>query len=121
MDQDEQRDYAEEAYNRELMNNPEGGGQTTVLPDLLTEDEADQLVDGFQSGSLDALDLMGMMRDPAAWLAESESYPALRLRGRRAGMLEPHACDRCYAVYDEAGGDGYCGLCPTCADDTEPS
>lgn len=36
------------------------------------------------------------------------------------GMAEPHACDRCGTVYDEAGGDGYCGLCPSCADATEP-
>lgn len=33
---------------------------------------------------------------------------------------EPHACDRCGTTYDEAQGDGYCGLCPSCADATEP-
>jgi rubredoxin len=32
-------------------------------------------------------------------------------------MIEPHACDRCSVIYDEARGDGYCGLCPSCADD----
>jgi len=31
----------------------------------------------------------------------------------------PHPCDRCGDVYDEARGDGYCGLCPSCADATE--
>ena len=35
-------------------------------------------------------------------------------------MDEPHACDQCGTVYDEAGGDGYAGLCPSCADATEP-
>ncbi len=29
-------------------------------------------------------------------------------------------CDRCHKRYDEAKGDGYCGLCPKCADETEP-
>lgn len=36
------------------------------------------------------------------------------------GMEQPYACDRCGTVYDEASGDGYCGLCPSCADATEP-
>lgn len=31
-----------------------------------------------------------------------------------------HACDRCEEWYEEAKGDGYCGLCPKCADETEP-
>ena len=31
-------------------------------------------------------------------------------------MTEPYPCERCGEVYDEAGGDGYCGLCPSCAD-----
>lgn len=31
-------------------------------------------------------------------------------------MEEPHACDNCGTVYDEASGEGYAGLCPTCAD-----
>lgn len=35
-------------------------------------------------------------------------------------MIEPYACERCGEVYDEAGGDGYMGLCPACADATEP-
>lgn len=35
-------------------------------------------------------------------------------------MVEPHRCDRCGTTYDEASGDGYCGLCPSCADQTEP-
>jgi hypothetical protein len=26
-------------------------------------------------------------------------------------------CDRCGDTYDEAKGDGWCGLCPSCADD----
>ena len=36
-------------------------------------------------------------------------------------MTDPHACDQCGTVYDEAGGDGYQGLCPSCADATEPT
>jgi hypothetical protein len=52
--------------------------------------------------------------DPAAVLARPWANPA------HAGMLEPHNCDRCRKVYDEASGDGYCGLCPSCADATEP-
>lgn len=31
-------------------------------------------------------------------------------------MVEPHACDYCGEIYDEAGGDGYAGMCPECAD-----
>lgn len=37
-----------------------------------------------------------------------------------AGMLEPHLCDECGELYDEAGGDGYNGRCPSCADASEP-
>ena len=37
------------------------------------------------------------------------------------GMDEPHACDECGAVYDEARGDGYNGRCPSCADASEPT
>jgi hypothetical protein len=33
---------------------------------------------------------------------------------------EPTRCSSCGDVYDEARGDGYCGLCPSCADATEP-
>lgn len=33
--------------------------------------------------------------------------------------VEPHDCDRCGETYDEAKGDGYCGLCPECADADE--
>jgi hypothetical protein len=29
-------------------------------------------------------------------------------------------CDRCKKSYDETQGDGYAGLCPSCADATEP-
>jgi hypothetical protein len=29
-------------------------------------------------------------------------------------------CYRCRADYDESRGDGWCGLCPACADATEP-
>ena len=36
-------------------------------------------------------------------------------------MIGPHNCDRCGETYDEAKGDGYCGLCPSCADATEPN
>jgi hypothetical protein len=28
-------------------------------------------------------------------------------------------CDHCGVRYDESKGDGYCGLCPSCADATE--
>jgi rubredoxin len=34
-------------------------------------------------------------------------------------LAEPYDCERCGNVYDEASGDGFCGLCPTCADETE--
>jgi predicted Zn-ribbon and HTH transcriptional regulator len=34
-------------------------------------------------------------------------------------LVEPVDCERCGLVYDEACGEGYCGLCPTCADETE--
>ena len=35
----------------------------------------------------------------------------------KAGMIK---CDRCGERYEEAKGDGYCGLCPKCADATQP-
>lgn len=28
-------------------------------------------------------------------------------------------CETCSDPYDEAAGDGYCGLCPSCADTTD--
>lgn len=34
-------------------------------------------------------------------------------------LVDEVACDRCGKVYDESQGDGYCGLCPACADDEE--
>lgn len=34
-------------------------------------------------------------------------------------MEEPHACDNCGTIYDEATGDGWAGLCPSCADGDE--
>jgi hypothetical protein len=34
-------------------------------------------------------------------------------------LVEPHDCECCGEVYDEAGGNGYCGYCPSCADETE--
>lgn len=36
-------------------------------------------------------------------------------------MQEPHACDECGEIYDETCGDGYMGLCPSCADKSEPA
>ncbi len=36
------------------------------------------------------------------------------------GMTAPRKCERCGEVYDEARGDGYNGMCPSCADETEP-
>lgn len=36
------------------------------------------------------------------------------------GMATPVECRRCQEFYDEARGDGYNGLCPSCADATEP-
>lgn len=35
-------------------------------------------------------------------------------------MTEPVKCSRCNTTYDEAKGDGFDGLCPECADETEP-
>ena len=29
-------------------------------------------------------------------------------------------CESCGDLYDETRGDGYCGLCPSCADATDP-
>lgn len=34
-------------------------------------------------------------------------------------MTAPHRCDKCGTLYDEAKGDGYGGLCPSCADKGE--
>lgn len=34
-------------------------------------------------------------------------------------MQEPYDCERCGTTYDEACGEGYCGLCPDCADQDE--
>ena len=58
---------------------------------------------------------------------DANTDPADRDEVMRAGSPiaesapdEPVTCSRCGAVYDEATGDGYCGLCPECADATEP-
>lgn len=36
-----------------------------------------------------------------------------------AAHVEPHDCECCGETYDETSGEGYCGLCPSCADATE--
>lgn len=38
-----------------------------------------------------------------------------------AADAESVVCERCGERYDEERGDGYCGLCPSCADATEPN
>ena len=42
------------------------------------------VVRGFQEGGLDEVDLAGMIEDYEAWVAESSSWAATRIRERRA-------------------------------------
>ena len=48
--------------------------------------------------------------------AGGEAMAAEVLAERFCEYIEPHNCDECGELYDEASGDGYCGLCPSCAD-----
>jgi rubredoxin len=48
------------------------------------------------------------------------SYIGDRLVGvDMSGWQEPCICDVCGVPYDEASGDGYCGRCPSCADELD--
>lgn len=35
-------------------------------------------------------------------------------------MIEPYTCEECGEEYAEASGEGYAGMCPRCADESEP-
>jgi hypothetical protein len=41
------------------------------------------------------------------------------LRVDMSGWQEPYLCESCGEAYDEAAGDGYCGRCPSCADELD--
>lgn len=47
----------------------------------MTEQEAAIIIDGIYSGDVDAIDVASIFDNPAAWLAESESFAARRIRG----------------------------------------
>lgn len=46
----------------------------------MTEDQAEAIVEGFQTGALDAVDLRAIAQDFGAWLAGSETTLATELR-----------------------------------------
>lgn len=83
----------------------------------ITVEQAVLIVDAIQSGEVDGYDLTCLINDPKGWIADSSSSVACALRNPT--MVEPYDCERCGDAYDEANGDGYCGLCPACADATE--
>lgn len=65
----------------------------------------------------DPTDITGERTFAATAAAVREVYAAADALGPAYDdMSEPHACDDCGTVYDEARGDGYCGQCPACAD-----
>jgi len=49
----------------------------------LTEREARFIIDGFQSGSVDEIDLISMIEDLPDWIALSDSYTAKMIREER--------------------------------------
>jgi len=52
-----------------------------VSGSYLTAQQALRLLEGFQSGDLDHLDLQCIFEDPAEWLADSDSWTARVVRG----------------------------------------
>lgn len=47
----------------------------------ITAQQAKRILDGFQSGDLDYLDVECIFDDPEAWLAASDSMTAREVRG----------------------------------------
>lgn len=83
----------------------------------LTNEQAEAIIESIQECGIDHIDLIGLVHDAESWLAESMTGCAIRLR---TGFTMPVECSECGEIYDEARGDGYCGLCPSCADASEP-
>ena len=50
---------------------------------MLTEAEAETVIKGFQTGDIDALDLVSLTDDPDEWIDESDSNTAKSLREGR--------------------------------------
>lgn len=50
---------------------------------MITEQEAERIVDGIRTGSLDALDLLGVVDHYEEWVRESWSYTAVLIREDR--------------------------------------
>jgi hypothetical protein len=57
----------------------------------LTETEARTIVEGFQTGSVDEIDLLGMIEDLTDWIASSDSSTASRIREERRRASEKKA------------------------------
>jgi hypothetical protein len=49
----------------------------------ITETEAREIVGGIQSGDVDEVDLLELVRNTDFWIGESQSYTATRIRAQR--------------------------------------
>lgn len=66
---------------------------------VLTEEEAQIVINGFQTGNIDSLDLVALVDDPDIWIEESDSDTAKSLREGREGRTEEETV---YQVNNEA-------------------
>lgn len=96
----------------------------------LTEDELDDATQEFLEGIYDDVDVCGypmsaarVLReaDPVAFRQEVLNYADAMIRDGDWFDHKPDpACSECGERYDEEKGDGYAGMCPECADASEP-
>jgi hypothetical protein len=64
-------------------------------------------------------DIMGWAFQMVEWREIAESWAAdLDIKCDENGDYLA-TCDECGEAYDESVGDGYCGLCPSCADKSD--
>jgi len=57
-----------------------GSGPHRLVGGGLAEWDAQVVVDGFQRGDVDHVDLLALLKDPFAWVAESDSTTAEAIR-----------------------------------------
>jgi hypothetical protein len=93
---------------------------SACLGNTASEDYAADLVD-LISDLLHLADEIGT----SSYMEDGEAAARMALSHYRDERDEEDetaiVCSRCSETYDETRGDGYCGLCPACADATEPN
>ena len=77
----------------------------------LDEDEAQMIIDAIQEGSVDALDLQGLMHHPSEWIANSWTGAAERIREERGYSLVCTECGK------SGNADDLCFVQDKCPDE----